>query len=336
MRTKICNRTTKDSKGHERFVLPDDGWYHIEVTGEHPNREAGIVQVIDVVAVDSIVKNFDPGETGMLIDIDHFSHDMDKSTEAYGWLMDVKNRGGQLYGKIRWTDTGEAAVTGGRFRLFSSEYDPDSLEMIGNRRARPMRLDGLTLTNRPNNKGGVPISNREQSGGGNGAGAPNKKANTMKKTAEALGLPETASESEVLAKITELNTNTTTLTNRVKELEGDLEKIHNREVDDLMEKHTKVIGDDADSKAFWRDNLVKNREVAIKQLEAMAKTPATEDRPRVHNRKTAKTPAPVSRGDEVEKEGKRLELVESIRNRESVSFERAWEIARRKNPALFN
>lgn len=53
----------------------------------------------------------------------------------------------------------------------------------------------------------------------------------MKNTAKALGLPEDASEGDVLAKVSELTNDNKTLKNRIDELEGDLEDVRNREVD---------------------------------------------------------------------------------------------------------
>ena len=166
MKTPICNRD---------FQHPADGWYQIEVPGEHLNQTAGVVQVIDGAAVESIVNRFNQeadayqrqhGEPfpGMLIDHEHFKHDPDKETTAYGWLLRLENRNGKPFGQIHWTTTGKAAVDGGDYRFFSSEYDPKDLQILNRGekpvRARPMRLDGLTLTNAPNNKGGSPITNR--------------------------------------------------------------------------------------------------------------------------------------------------------------------------------
>lgn len=295
MNPKICNRILPELAGDglPQFVLPADGWYHIEVSGEHGNRAAGVTQVIDAAAVESIVKNFDPGASGMLIDQDHFSHDPEKPTTAYGWLDAVQNRGGELYGKIRWTRTGEPAVTGGDLRFFSTEYNPEDLERLGGGRVRPMKLAGLTLTNRPNNKGGKPISNREKSGEGNPADAPTTKEATMKNIAKALGLPEDAPEGDILAKISELKKDKATVENRVTELEGDLETIRNREVDELMEQHKAAIGEDAESREFWREGLLHNREITVKQLEFKASV-KPEEKPRLHNRSTAKTPEPVT------------------------------------------
>jgi hypothetical protein len=94
---------------------------------------------------------------------------LQKETIAYGWLMGLQGRADGIYGQIRWTATGQAAVDGGDYRLFSTEYDPADMEVLSEgapMRARPLKLDGLTLTNAPNNKGASPITNR---GGGESA-----------------------------------------------------------------------------------------------------------------------------------------------------------------------
>jgi hypothetical protein len=158
------------------FKHPEDGMYMIEPAGEHLDREGSVMQVIDSAAIASIAENFnaaaqDPNFSGMLIDHEHFKHDLQKETIAYGWLMSLQGRADGIYGQIRWTATGQAAVDGGDYRFFSTEYDPADMEILSDgepRRARPLKLDGLTLTNAPNNKGASPITNR---GGGKSAAA---------------------------------------------------------------------------------------------------------------------------------------------------------------------
>jgi phage I-like protein len=161
------------------FQHPDDGWYQIEAKGEHTNARAKVIQVMDDDAISSIVKNFNkeasqPGFEGMLIDQEHFKHDDEKATTAFGWLMRLQARGDGVYGQIRWTRTGQAAVDGGDYRHFSTEFDIKDCEEIPGKgkikRLRPLRLDGLTLTNFNNNKGQKPITNRNM----NNADSPPK------------------------------------------------------------------------------------------------------------------------------------------------------------------
>jgi hypothetical protein len=170
MSTAIFNR--------EDFKHPADGWYQIEPKGNHPNLPAGVEQVIDATACSAIVNRFnadaDAGKLRqgreLLIDHEHFKDQPDQETVAYGWLQRLQNRADGIYGQIRWTAVGQAAVDGGEYRFFSTEYLPDDLVNLGGDppRIRPVRLDGLTLTNMPNNKGGKPITNRAVAPG-NGA-----------------------------------------------------------------------------------------------------------------------------------------------------------------------
>jgi len=154
------------------FTHPEDGYYMIEAKGVFPNNQAGVVQVIDDMAIRAIVDRFNrdasagklPNGKEMLIDHEHFKHDPSKETVAYGWLYQLQARFDGIYGKIRWTATGQAAVDGGDYRFFSTEYNPEDLQSLNGsdkpKRVRPHRLAGLTLTNDPNNKGAAPITNR--------------------------------------------------------------------------------------------------------------------------------------------------------------------------------
>ena len=153
------------------FQHPADGWYQIEAKGEHPNRAAGVVQVVDDEATRSIVNRFnaDAGANRLrhgnelLIDHEHFSDQANQESRAYGWLQELQNRADGVYGRIRWTATGKAAVDGGDYRFFSTEYDPADLKVLNtgkSQRVRPLALAGLSLTNMNNNRGQKPITNR--------------------------------------------------------------------------------------------------------------------------------------------------------------------------------
>jgi hypothetical protein len=108
------------------FQHPADGWYQIEALGEHPNRAAGVVQVIDGQSAASIVNRFNADAAAsqlrhgneLLIDHEHFSDQADQESRAYGWLQELQNRADGIYGRIRWTATGKAAVDGGDYRIF--------------------------------------------------------------------------------------------------------------------------------------------------------------------------------------------------------------------------
>ncbi|NLE66720.1 MAG: hypothetical protein GX608_04785 [Lentisphaerae bacterium] len=150
------------------FQPPADGWYHLAVPGEIPHAESGLVQVLDAQALASIVNRFRAdaeslGErfAGLLVDYDHFSLDTQKPSEAAGWIMDLQNRADGLWGQIRWSDSGEAAVKGGRYRFLSPVWNRGECETLAANKVRPLRLANAAVTNDPNFKGLCPLSNRQ-------------------------------------------------------------------------------------------------------------------------------------------------------------------------------
>ncbi len=124
-------------------------------------------------------------------------------TIAYGWLQQLEHRDDGIFGRIRWSATGQKAVDGGDYRFFSTEYDPADLEILDDRGVRPLRLAGLTLTNDPNNKGARPITNRQGAGahGPLGVAAPapfNPNAPESSAGRNAVSEPRTGSPRETL------------------------------------------------------------------------------------------------------------------------------------------
>ena len=157
MNTLILNRET--------FEMPMDGWYQIAPLGEFPHQPTGVVQVVDKAACDAMTNAFKqesakPNFAGLLIDFDHFSLDDKLKSEAAGWVTDLQNREDGLWAKIRWSDVGEECVKGGRYRFLSPVWSQRDCEDLGNGRLRPIRLLNAAVTNDPNLKGMVPLSNR--------------------------------------------------------------------------------------------------------------------------------------------------------------------------------
>ena len=161
---------------NRNFELPADGWHQLAPLGEFPHSAAGIVQVIDAVACTLMVAAFENARAtsgnfpGLLIDFDHFSLDAEKRSEAAGWITDLKfcppssgNNPAGLFASIRWSDTGEAAVKGGRYRFLSPVWAKTDCEDLGGDRFRPVRLLNAAVTNDPNLKGILPLSNRTPS-----------------------------------------------------------------------------------------------------------------------------------------------------------------------------
>ncbi|MCW1884009.1 phage protease [Luteolibacter flavescens] len=316
MNAKILNR------GQD--APPSDGWYQIEVCGtwpaghwpdEHaryPGRQRR--QVIDAKAIESIVNRFaaekaSAGDNfaGILVDNDHLSHDLDKSTAAFAWAKDLRVKDGQLEARLDLTDLGEPAIRNKRFKFFSTEFDPEDLEDLGNGDVRPLRLSGLAFTNRPNNRGGRPITNRT------GAQPDNPTEPTkppMKAIAEKLGLPADADEAAILAKITEIMGSNETMKTKEAETEADA----------IMNTLGKNIPEGA--RAHWRGELIKNRASAEAAIKLSFPANATREEPaRIFNRGTATSPAPVEKTDGAQDDGPTAaekKQAAAIRNRASA------------------
>jgi hypothetical protein len=159
------------------FEPPADGWFHIAPHGTFPHP-TGALQVIDAEACEAMLGTFNEEARaanfpGLLVDFDHFSNDPARASEAAGWIAGLEHRGDGLYARIRWSDLGEEALSGGRYRLVSPVWNRGDCEewsapagAEGRERVhlRPRRLDRLALTNDPNLPGLAPLSNRAESG----------------------------------------------------------------------------------------------------------------------------------------------------------------------------
>lgn len=184
---------------------PGNGWFHIEAAGEHVNYsgEEPVIQVLDREAMRLIAKAGVPPE-GLLVDKDHLSRDMDKTTEAMGWVRELAVFADEfgdehLAARIEWTELGRPLIAGGVYKHFSTEYLTEESQDLRNGRKRPTRLVGLALTNRPNNDGQRPITNRDRDGATNQTN--HQDMEELKQIAAKLGLGEEATLDDILAEL---------------------------------------------------------------------------------------------------------------------------------------
>jgi phage I-like protein len=288
--------------------LPADGWYEIETPGEHINRGAGVIQILDDQAFDAIVNRFrnesaEPNFAGLLIDRDHFSLDPEQTSESFGWLMELRNRETHLEGRIDWSDTGEAAVKGKRFKFFSTVYEPADCQQLGTRPIknrsftvmRPLRLDRLALTNDPNNKGGKPISNRNGTDADAGNNQPEP---TMKNIIKLLGLAEDALEASAVDAIQTIINRATTAEAKVTSLQTERDGLLDSQVETILEKHKAVIK----NRTAWKAHLTADLTGATILLEGIAAATPVQDPAHITNRAGAKAPEVVAEEAKAAKE----------------------------------
>ncbi len=293
------------------FRLPADGWYQLAPAGEFPVQADSpperLVQVLDEQAFSAILASFQEEAVtadfpGLLVDFDHFSLDLDKASEAAGWIVELALRDGALWGRIRWSERGGQAVTGGSYRFLSPVFDRPTAEDLGGGRVRPLRLLSAGLTNDPNLRGIRPLSNR------NGGVPPQAQeaARMKQQLAEILGLGPNATDEELAAKVQELAA-------KAKAAEEELAKLKQEgletRVEEDIEKHKDQIADPKKAK----EALLANREAALGILAAIRPSPRPD---RLPNRRSARVPA-ADPGDD-EGSPAAVRNAAAIRNRAAV------------------
>lgn len=199
-----------------------DGWIHIVPKGELPNSEAGIVQVLDDQAFDSILDGITKDKNrlgdkwpGVYAGREHFIYDSDKDSAALAWFKDFEKRADGIWAKDDGlTPAGANAVTNREYKFTSFVSDPKQLQKLEGKRYRITGIETVGFTNQANGKELLtPITNRslrtatinfadEQSSAANQQ--KNNQVNKMKNIATKLGLAAEASEDAILAEVTKL------------------------------------------------------------------------------------------------------------------------------------
>jgi phage I-like protein len=338
---------------NRNFELPEDGWYQLAPLGEFPHAAAGVTQVIDEAACARMVTAFENARAaagnfpGLLIDFDHFSLDAAKHSEAAGWITDLKSMpnstGSGLFARIRWSDTGEAAVKGGRYRFLSPVWAKSDCEDLGNHRLRPVRLLNAAVTNDPNLKGILPISNRSSTEPVDSASLSRSsltlKEKTMQPVIDALlnklNLPADTAQDALIAAIANMASpeDFATLTNRAETAETELSGLKSAQLeadaDAFLEANAALIENRDDVRAQFIENRTLTEAVFknLKTPKPVATPPADTRRP-LHNRDskvlaTQNRDASTSESKAVKIRNRAAEIMKSERVVYTDAFRRA-------------
>jgi hypothetical protein len=228
-----------------------DGWIHIVPKGELPNREAGIVQVLDDEALDSILTGIEKDKNrlgdkwpGIYAGREHFIYDADHDSAALAWFKDFEKRPDGIWAKDDGlTATGTAAITNRDYKFTSFVADRSDLKKIEGTRYRVMKIETVGFTNQANGKELLtPITNRENLADADASAANQQQAtkNKMKNIATKLGLAAEASEDAILAEVTKIQNRATELAplaEENKKLTNRLAAVDSEAVDTLLASH---------------------------------------------------------------------------------------------------
>lgn len=147
----------------------DGDWIHIVPKGEVPNAEAGIVQVLDDAALDSILQNLradadrlGPRWPGLYGGREHFIYNDEQDSVALAWFKTFEKRADGIWAhRDGLTDLGREAVENGRYKFTSFVAQQHDTQPLGGDRHRILKLDTVGFTNQANGKHLLtPITNR--------------------------------------------------------------------------------------------------------------------------------------------------------------------------------
>ncbi len=273
-------------KGTDKGSL-DKPWIHITPVGEHPgtveipagydipgygitdaDMEVEGVTVFDQQVLSGIIHAFDD-EDPILIDYEHFSHDKDKSTEAAGWGIGIRNASGGsgLELQADWSEPGREKILKKVYRHVSPEFAGSVRYEGGVFKFYPRALTGAGLTNRPKLKALKPVSaNRDKR-----TTTPPTQMEYKNELCKLLKLdPATATDEEIKSKLPGVANDVAVSQNRatqITDLKAENERLTNEAIDGDLERFSDVI-DDPESA---RDLLSKNRDSAVKIFTGMQK-----------------------------------------------------------------
>jgi phage I-like protein len=272
-----------------------------------------------------VVANFAPE---ILVDREHNSI-LTGDTTAMAWISEVKADADGLHAAFNCTDLGWDALKNRRLRFPSAVFELDA-------QGYPVRLQSCALTNRHNLKQLAPILNKEATAAApiaattaSATPTPATQGEQMDKALLALlGLAETADAPTVLNKVKEI---VSSLATAQAELKTIATAALNKEAEDFVKANAAKIKDPEKVKAQY----VLNKDVTIALFGAVADVPAPTHQ--VLNREDGKTPENTVLNAETVKASKRQEAVDAARRKYNCATQaRAWELAARDNPELFN
>lgn len=240
------------------------------------------LQIVDQSSISAMAKSF---QGPALLDFDHESYEGDKRTTAAGWIIEVEGRGEEgLWGKIDWSDSGQAAIKGKEYRYISPVFPEEGVESLGEGKIRPIQMESAALTNWPNMEKIHPIFNKAFPS--DGGSKTKNTTNTMDYKAiliQVLGLDPTATDEQIDAA-------RQALSNRLKNIDEEKKELIEEILDLQLEGEEFTDQEEEEAiKEVLRTNrkagavILKNRRAAVG---AAVKSP----RQALTNRQPAKTP----------------------------------------------
>lgn len=77
-------------------------------------------------------------------DVEHATETREGNTEAVGWIVELQNRSGEIWGRVEWNAEGSELIEGKKFGFYSPAFDYSPVD------GRVVAMSSAGLTNKPN------------------------------------------------------------------------------------------------------------------------------------------------------------------------------------------
>ncbi|MDO9069329.1 MAG: phage protease [Deltaproteobacteria bacterium] len=245
--------------------LPD--WVELIPAGRVQGRDGRYWENSDPAA---IIARFLNSGVDLPIDLEHATElkaPKGEPAPASGWIKALENRQGTIWGKVEWNASGKDLVGSKQYRYLSPVilYVKESGEIAG--------LTSVGLTNRPNLT--LQALNQQQGESSPQGQDPKENSMNLKALLAAMGLPETATETEALNAIQKMKSDLASANNSMA-ASTDLAKFVPRgDYDAVLARATNAETVLADQKKSALETAI-NSEIAL-ALTAGKIIPATVD-----------------------------------------------------------
>lgn len=330
----LLGRLSSDKDALWFQTLPDIGEYPDKEIFVKGKRVRGTI-VVDQQAVDSCVASFKaeqskhgPEWKGVLVDREHFSLMANKESDAMAWAKDIRGGKDGVWTRWEFTEPGKKLWDG---KILVSRSPVMELDHIGGNLYRPVAISSIAMTNTPQFETLATFAAARAAGDGTPPGGANNKGDNMdKQLCDALGLPETATVADAIAKINALKGAQQTAEAEMKKATAACTKA---KCDAFIAAHKGKIADETK----FREAYEKNPEATETAFGVFRSAPEKQpSQTRIVARGAATPEGGHERKPDAQIAAKRMQAVNAHRSANpGMTFSAAWCACRDADPELF-
>ena len=172
-------------------------WVHLLPAGRFVGRDGRGPWILEDAASVIAATSTNFGGADMPLDYNHQTELTSLNGQpapAAGWFREMEARSDGIWARVEWTERGARAVTSREYRYISPAFFHDE-------EGRVLRFNSAALTNLPNLELKALSSAQQNNDSSAKTGARGHDVNFKTEVAQAVGLPDDASDTEIIAAI---------------------------------------------------------------------------------------------------------------------------------------